>query len=68
MEQDGKRVQTIECDNFQDPHEVATGPDGAIYVTDTGAQCLFKFSKEGRLVKAIQNELKGPYFIKTIKN
>ena len=37
-------------------------------VTDRGAECLFKFNKEGRLLKAIQNELKGPKFIKIIKN
>ena len=68
MEQDGKRVQTLECDKFRQPRGVATGPDGAIYVTDHGAQCLFKFNKEGRLLKTVQNELLCPYFIKTIKN
>ena len=68
MERDGKRVQTIECDKFRQPRGVATGPDGAIYVTDDGAKRLFKFSKEGRLLKTVQNELKCPYFIKTIKN
>ena len=64
MERDGKTVQTIECDKFKDPCGVATGPDGAIYVTDCGAGCLFKFNKEGRLLKAVQNELKGPKSIK----
>ena len=59
MEQDGKRIQTIECDKFRQPCGVATGPDGAIYVTDCGAGCLFKFNKEGRLLKTVQNELKG---------
>ena len=68
MERDGKRVQTIECDKFVRPRGVATGPDEAIYVTDDGAQCLFMFSKEGRLLKTVQNEFKRPYFIKTIKN
>ena len=68
VERDGKRVQTIECDKFRRPRGVATGPDGAIYVTDDGAKRLFKFSKEGRLLKTVQNELKCPYFIKTIKN
>ena len=68
MERDGKTVQTIECDKFKDPCGVATGPDGAIYVTDCGAQCLFKFNKERRLLKAVQNELKGPKSIKIVKN
>ena len=68
MERDGKRVQTIECDKFQDLCGVATGPDGATYVTDRGAECLFKFSKDGRLLKLVQNKLKDPYFIKTIRN
>ena len=47
---------------------MATGPDGAIYVTDCGAGCLFKFNKEGRLLKTVQNELKGPKFMKIVKN
>ena len=68
MERDGKRVQTIECDKFRQPRGVATGRDGAIYVTDYDAQCLFKFSKGGRLLKTVQTELKSPLFIKTIKN
>ena len=68
MERDGKTVQTIECDKFIEPCGVATGPDGAIYVTDRGAQCLFKFNKEGRLLKSVQNELKNPKFLKIIKN
>ena len=68
MERDGKRVQTIECDKFRQPRGVATGPDGAIYVIDSEAQCLFKFSREGKLLKTVQNELRCPYFIKTIKN
>ena len=68
MELGGKRVQTIECDKFQHSCGVATGPDGAIYVTDNGAKCLFKFNKEGRLLKTILNELKAPKFIKIIKN
>ena len=60
MERNGKRIQTIECDKFQNPIGVATGPDGAIYVTDDGVNCLFKFNNEGRLVKTVQKELKGP--------
>ena len=67
MERDGKRVQTIECDNFRYPRGVATGPDGAIYVTDN-AGCLFKFDEKGRHIKTVQNELKRPFFLKIIHN
>ena len=68
MERDGKRVQTIECDKFKGPRGVATGPDGAIYVTDDSAQCLFKFNKEGKLFKTVQNNLKSPCSVKIIQN
>ena len=68
MEQDGKKVQTIECDKFKTPRGVATGPDGAIYVTDSGAQCLFKFDSEGRLLKTVCNELQAPFSVKIIQN
>ena len=68
MERDGKRIRTIECDMFLRPRGVVTGEDGAIYVTDSKAQCLFKFNKEGRLIRMVENELEAPYFIKISKN
>ena len=68
MERDGKRVQSIECEKFSSPRGVATGPDGAVYVTDVNAHCLFKFDAEGRLLKTVLNELQSPYFIKIIQN
>ena len=68
MERDGKKVQTIECDKFKGPQGVATGPDGAIYVADSDAQCLFKFDKEGKLLKTVQNNLKTPFSVKIIQN
>ena len=67
-ERDGKTLRTIKCDKFLSPFGVATGPDGAIYVTDTSAHCLFKFDKDGRLLKTVQNEFQSPYFIKSINN
>ena len=67
-ERDGKTLRTIKYDKFQSPRGVATGPDGAIYVTDIGADCLFKFDKDGRLLKTVQNEFQLPYFIKSINN
>ena len=68
MERDGKKVQTIKRAEFQDPRGVATGPDGAIYVTDIGAHCLFKFDTRGRLLKTVRNELQEPYSVKIIQN
>ena len=50
-ERNGKTLQTIESDKFQHPIEEAAGPDGAIYVTDINAHCLFKFGKDGRLIQ-----------------
>ena len=68
MEQDGKKVQTIECTEFQNPRGVATAPDGTIYVTDIKAHCLFKFSTKGRHLKTVHNELQCPYSVKIIHN
>ena len=68
MKRDGKRVQTIECDKFKGLRGVAAGPDGVIYVADSNAQCLFKFDKEGKLLKTVQNNLKSPYSVKIIRN
>ena len=67
-ERNGKTLQTIESDKFQSPAGVATGPDGAIYVTDEDAHCLFKFDKDGRLLKTVQNEFQRPCSIKFINN
>ena len=53
---------------MRDPRGVATGPYGAIYVTDVRAHWLFKFDKDGRLLKTLQNEFQSPYFIRSINN
>ena len=68
MERDGKKVQTIECAEFQSPHGVATAPDGTIYVTDTASHCLFKFDTKGRHLKTVHNELQSPISVKIIHN
>ena len=67
-ERNGKTLQTIENEKMRYPSGVATGPDGAIYVTDDRAHCLFKFDKDGRLLKTLQNEFQNPCFIKSINN
>ena len=68
MERDGTRVQTIECEHFQDPTGLATGPDGAIYVSDVDAKCLFKFSKDGKLLYQTAGVFKWPLFVKIIQD
>ena len=69
MERDGKRAQELECDEFRALFGLATctGPDGAVYVTDGGAQCLFKFSKDGKLCKSVKIHGRPP-FVATINN
>ena len=68
MEGDGREVQTIECDQFQDPRGVAVASDGAVYVTDIGAKCLFKFNSKGQLLKTVRNELQKPFSVKVVGN
>ena len=68
MERDGRKVQTIECDQFQDPCGVAVASDGAVYVTDVSAKCLFKLNSKGKRLKTVRNELQSPYSVKIIGN
>ena len=68
MERDGREVQTIECDQFQDPRGVAVASDGAVYVTDITAKCLFKLNSKGQLLKTVRNEFQKPYSVKIIGN
>ena len=68
MERDGRKVQTIKCGQFQIPCGVAVASDGAVYVTDISAKCLFKFNSKGKLLKTVRNELQEPYSVKIIGN
>ena len=68
MEQDGKKVQTIECYQFEDPRGVAVASNGTVYITDTAAKCLFKFNSKGQLLKTVCNELQKPFSVKVIDN
>ena len=68
MERDGKKVQTIECDQFRNPRGVAVASNGAVYVIDIGAECLFKLNSKGKLLKTVHNELQKPFSVKIIDN
>ena len=68
MERNGRKVQTIKCGQFQNPRGVAVASDGAVYVTDITAKCLFKFNSKGKLLKTVRNELQEPYSVKIIGN
>ena len=68
LERRGEKIQTIECDEFEGPCGVAVASDGAVYVTDVDALCLFKFSSEGKLLKTVKDELQSPYSVKIIDN
>ena len=50
---DGKKVQTISHEKLLHPAGVAIDKDSNIYVTDSGNSTLFKFSKEGKLIKTV---------------
>ena len=68
MERDGRKVQTIRCDQFQGPRGVAVASDGAVYVTDIHAKCLFKLNSKGKHLKTVRNELQWPFSVKIIGN
>ena len=64
----GGRFKPFECDQFQGPRGVAVASDGAVYVTDISAKCLFKLNSKGKLLKTVCNELQKPYSVKIIGN
>ena len=55
FERNGRKVGEIECEQFIDPRGVAVGQDNSIFVTDIAANCLFKFSPTGILLKTVRS-------------
>ena len=51
FDREGKKVQTITCEKLSRPKGVAVDKDDNIYVSDNSS--LFKFSKEGKLMKVV---------------
>ena len=74
FDREGKKVQTITCEKFSTPNGVAVDKDGNIYVCDRTNCSLFKFSKEGKLMKVVgregtqPGEFKNPGMIKIIND
>ena len=55
FDREGKKVQTITCEKLSCPNGVAVDKDDNIYVSDSNCS-LFKFSKEGKLMKVVGRE------------
>jgi len=72
LDKEGKEVQM--CEEVFSPAGVAVDKDDNIYVSDNGHASLFKFSKEGNLLKATgrrgtqPGEFSSPSFIKFIND
>ena len=71
FDKDGKKVQTVTCKKFSSPAGVVVDKDENIYISDSHS--LFKFSKEGKLLKVIekrstQQEFKNLGMIKIIND
>ena len=70
LDREGKKVQTITCEKFSQPSGVAVDKDDNIYVTDMVNSSLFKFNKEGKLMKVVGREGTQPgefKYLSTIK-
>ena len=74
LDKDGKRIQTITCEEFISPMGVAVDKDDNIYVSDMHTTFIIKFSKEGNLIKVVgrkgtlPGEFDSPSFIKIIND
>ena len=52
---DGNKIQTIECERLEGARGVAVDKkDDSIYVADGSSHSVLKFSKEGKLVKVVE--------------
>ena len=61
-----EKVQTIACEKFSYPSGVAVDKDDNIYVSDRSNSSLFKFSKEGKLLKVVRREGTQPGEFKSL--
>ena len=76
FDKDGEKVQTVTHEKISKPNGVALDKEDNIYVSDVGTcnDSLFKFSKEGKLVKVVgrtgtrPGEFSDPSFMKIIND
>jgi sugar lactone lactonase YvrE len=57
---DNKGVRDAEPGGFWGPRDVVVGPDGNVYVTDTGNKRVQVFDPNGQFLRAIGGEGSGP--------
>ena len=74
FDREGKNIQTITSKKLSNPMGVAMDKDDNIYVSDVSNCSLFKFSKEGKLMKVVGRrgtqpaEFNSPGMIKIIND
>ena len=74
FDREGKKIQTITCEKLSRPMGVAVDKDDNIYLSENIYSSLFKFSKEGKLMKVVgqegtrPGEFKNPGIIKIIND
>ena len=74
FDKDGNRIQTIECERLESAPGVAVDEDDGIYVADSNSDSILKFSKEGKLVKVVEQrgaqpgEFNTPISVKIIND
>ena len=74
FDKDGNRIQTIECERLKGATGVAVDEDDGIYIADGSSCSVFKFSKEGKLMKVVgqrgiqRGEFNTPTSVKIIND
>ena len=74
FDKNGEKVQTITHEKLINPAGVAVDESDNIYVTDHWNSLLYKFSKEGKLIKTVgrkgtqPGEFNNPSFIKVVND
>ena len=60
LDKNCEKVQTVTCAKFSEPNGVAVDKEDNIYVSDRGSHSVFKFSKEGELLKVVGHKGNQP--------